>query len=246
VTKLVREIIKIDEEKCDGCGLCVPSCAEGAIQIVDGKARLVGDSLCDGLGACLGTCPLGAITIERREADSFDEEAVRAQAEKSARSPRPAPVFQPCACPGSVARELRPATPAAAGDSASGPPTEPHLGHWPVQIHLLPAQGSLWNDADVLLAADCVPFAMPDFHGRLLAGKTVAVGCPKLDDAAYYTEKLGAIFASNDVRSVTVARMEVPCCAGLVMVARQALALAGKTDLPFHDVTIGLDGRIRR
>jgi NAD-dependent dihydropyrimidine dehydrogenase PreA subunit len=192
-TRLMRAIVKIDEERCDGCGACVPSCAEGAIRVIDGKARLVADHLCDGLGNCLGTCPRGAITIEQRTAPS-------------------------------------------------GPS---RLGHWPVQLHLLPVESHLWQDADVLIAADCVGFAMPDFHSSLLAGKTLAVGCPKLDDVAGYADKLTQVFARNRVRSVTVAHMEVPCCTGIVAAVRQALAQAGCADLPLRDVTVGVDGSIQ-
>lgn len=266
-TRELRKIVIIEDEKCDGCGLCIPKCAEGAIQIIGGKARLVAENLCDGLGNCLGTCPRGAIRVEEREADAFDEAAVEAHLA----SPRPAaqpgaaaetaatqaPSF--CGCPGAAARTLSRAaeaqeapTPAPAGRSASPddtgdgpmPPARSELRHWPVQIALLPPQGDLWREADVLIAADCVGFAMPDLHARLMRGKTVAVGCPKLDDLEAYVQKLAAVFARNAVRSVTVARMEVPCCAGLVTAVLRALAAAGREDLPLREVTVGIEGVI--
>ena len=230
-TTTQRKIVKIDEDKCDGCGLCVPSCAEGAIQIVDGKARLVADNLCDGLGNCLGDCPREAITIEEREANAFDETAVERHQEQQ--KPPPA------ACPGMRMRKLTPPTDTK-GQAADTPS---QLGHWPVQLALVPVTGEMWQDADVLIAADCVPFATADFHGRLLAGKRLAVGCPKLDDLDWHTEKLTEIFASNEIRSVTVAHMEVPCCFGILHAVQQALDAAGKPDVPLHEVEVGVDGR---
>ena len=228
-----RKIVKIDPEKCDGCGLCVPDCAEGAIKIIDGKARLVADNLCDGLGNCLGACPKDAITIEERSADAFDEAAVKAHLAPAA------PVA--CGCPGAAPRKLdRPA----AADAPSGSRVS-RLGQWPVQLALVPASGDLWRDADVLIAADCVPAVMPDFHERLLDGKTVAIACPKLDDVSAQVDKLAAIFANNAIRSVTVAHLEVPCCGGILTAVRRALEMAGRTDVPTHDVTVGVDGTIK-
>lgn len=241
-----RHIVHIDEAKCTGCGLCVSACAEGAIAIIDGKARLVKEIYCDGLGACLGECPENAITIEEREAEAFDEKEtekhVKALREKEADT-------LPCGCPGSMVQKfniIEPSQVAAKEPNASCATsnTQSLLGHWPVQLRLLPPHGEIWENADVLIAADCVPFAMFDFHERLLAGKTVAVGCPKLDDLAYYQEKLADIFANNPIHSVTVAHMEVPCCTGIVAASRKALELAGKADLPFHAVTVGIKGDI--
>ena len=241
-----RKIVKIDEDKCDGCGLCVPECAEGAIRIVDGKARLVGEDLCDGLGNCLGTCPEGAISIEERPAEEFDEAAVAAR-----RGAVEAAVEDggdealPCGCPGTMMRRLerprpgdgaQPATPAA--------PRASRLGQWPVQLALLPASGEIWRDAEVLLSADCVAYAMGDIHDRLLAGRTVAVACPKLDDVEPYAAKLAAVFANNSVKRVIVARMEVPCCAGLVTVVQEAMKRAGK-HVRLDVVTVGIDGGIQ-
>jgi NAD-dependent dihydropyrimidine dehydrogenase PreA subunit len=215
--RTVRKIVHIDEEKCDGCGLCVPNCAEGAIRVVDGKARLMAENLCDGLGACLGHCPKGAITIEERAADAFDEEAVQRASAKE----------KPCGCPGAAPRAVK-----GAG-----------LKHWPVQFMLLPEKGGVWEGADVLLAADCVGYAMPDFHESLLDGKTLAVACPKLDDAEFYLEKLTRVVKENDIRSVTVARMEVPCCGGLARVAELAVRNSGK-DIPVKIVVVGLKGSV--
>jgi NAD-dependent dihydropyrimidine dehydrogenase PreA subunit len=236
MTTSVRKIVKIDEEKCNGCGDCVPSCAEGAIKIINGKARLVADNLCDGLGACLGHCPMGAITVEERPADAFDHAAVEKHL-------KPHPTFTPVVshgggCPGSQMRMFH-AEPAAAAKAPSGSA----LRQWPVQLTLLPAQGPIWQDADVLLAADCVPFAYPDFHAAMLPGHTLAIACPKLDDCGPYVEKLATIFSQNSIRSVTVARMEVPCCFGLVRVAELALERSGRKDLTVKQTVISTRGQ---
>ena len=233
--KATRKIVKIDEDKCDGCGLCVPDCAEGAIQVIDGKAKLLAENLCDGLGACLGVCPQDAITIEERPADEFDEAAVAA-----ARAAEAKPDL-PCGCPGTMARALSPQT---APNKQQGDRTS-QLSHWPVQLTLVGPSGAMWNDADVLIAADCVAFAMPDFHERLLAGRAVVIACPKLDDVGPYIDKLTRIFADNSIRSITVAHMEVPCCTGIVMAARAALDNSGRTDIPFADITVGIDGTVQ-
>jgi NAD-dependent dihydropyrimidine dehydrogenase PreA subunit len=187
MTTAVRKIVKIDADKCDGCGLCVPSCAEGAIRIIDGKARLVAENLCDGLGNCLGTCPKDAITIEERPAEAFsaDRDADASHAHAAAVTAlRPVPQVPAGGCPGSMMRLLRPdgAAQPAGGPAPADEQVPSALRHWPVQLVLLPESGPIWDDADVLLAADCVPVVMPDFHRRLLVGKTVAVACPKLDD----------------------------------------------------------------
>lgn len=257
-----RKIVQIDEAKCDGCGECIPSCAEGAIALVNGKARLSADALCDGLGACLGECPRGAITVTEREADAFDEAAVKVHLErlgKAHAAPPPAPARPRLAiaqdgpapgggCPGSVSRVIprRPLSvvPSASGPGLPGPGAESRLGQWPVQLHLVPISAPYFRDADLLVAADCVPFAYARFHEDLLAGKALVVGCPKLDDVRAYVEKLGRILASNDIRSVTVVRMEVPCCGGISTAARHGLAASGK-DLPFRDVVVGVDGTLR-
>jgi len=246
MTKTLRKMVRIDEDKCDGCGLCVPDCAEGAIKVIDGKARLLAENLCDGLGACLGVCPKDAITVVDQEVDAFDEEAVETQRRAdTAAAQAPAPT--PCGCPGTMLRQLDPAPLAAEAAPATSPSGRPsRLGQWPVQLSLLPPGGAMWQDADVLICADCVPFAMGDFHERLLAGKKLAIACPKLDNVQPYVDKLAAVFSTAAVKSITVAHMEVPCCTGILMVVRNALAQAGRTDIPVRDVTVGLDGTIVR
>ena len=233
-----RTIVRIDADKCNGCGLCVSACAEGAIAIVDGKACLVSETYCDGLGACLGECPQGAITTEAREADAFDPAAVEKHLQRRHQAASPA---AHAGCPGSMMRQMAPRPSAAPCETAARPSG---LQNWPVQLHLLSPGAPYLQGADLLIAADCVPFALADFHERLLAGRVVAIGCPKLDDGEAYVEKLAAIFSGNDIKSVTVAHMEVPCCTGIVHITRQALERAGKR-LPFRDVTVGIDGGIK-
>ncbi|HEU4384310.1 MAG TPA: ferredoxin [Anaeromyxobacteraceae bacterium] len=248
-----RKIVEFDESKCDGCGDCIPSCAEGAIQLVNGKARLVGDVLCDGLGACLGECDKGAIRIVEREAEAFDEAAVERHL-GAARHP-PALADPPATvpgggCPGSRAIDLG-APPPRRGLAVVGLEPEPmrpaaggsRLSHWPVQLHLVSTRAPYFQGADLLLAADCVPFAYARFHDDLLAGRRVVVGCPKLDDNQAYLAKLTELFRVSDVRSVTVAKMEVPCCGGIAWAAREALARSGKS-LPYREVTVGIRGEL--
>ena len=251
---MIRKIIEIDEEKCDGCGLCAEACAEGAIRIVDGKARLVSESYCDGLGACIGECPRDAITIVEREAEAFDEAAVERHLAGSREESSPGHAAQgaagdtlACGCPGSAVRKLggdeatgEATAGAVAGDAARAPS---RLRNWPVQLRLVPVNAPYLRGARLLLAADCVPFALAAFHDRLLAGKVLLVGCPKLDDAAFYRDKLAAILKENDVRDLTVAHMEVPCCSGLVNLARRAVELSGKP-IPFSTVKVGIKGEI--
>ena len=262
-TAQVRKIVRIDPDKCDGCGLCVPSCAEGAIRVVDGKARLLAENLCDGLGNCLGKCPKDAITIEERPAEEFDEAAVEKRKASGFRlqasgGETPATSYGLQAtghgphdgggCPGMRLRQLQPAGSAPQAQmpaGAGGPAPASRLGQWPVQLALVPAAGAIWQDADVLIAADCVGFALPDFHERLLAGKTLVIACPKLDDVGPYVEKLTRIFAGNTIRSITVAHMEVPCCGGIVRAVQAALAASGRTDLRMTDITVGIDGAIQ-
>ena len=213
--KNVRPIIRIEEEKCDGCGLCATACHEGAIAIVDGKARLVSESFCDGLGACLGDCPKGAITIEEREADAFDEDAVaRAQEQKKT------PGQLPCGCPGTMARTL--STPAPKAETNLSPAVS-RLQNWPIQLSLVPVNAPYLKGARLVLAADCTAIACPDFHARFLGGKILLMGCPKLDDAAFYQEKIGAILKENAIESIDVVYMEVPCCGGLVRLVQNAI-----------------------
>ncbi len=214
-----RQVIKIDQEKCDGCGLCVPSCAEGAIRIVNGKAQLLADKFCDGLGACLGECPQGALTVEAREADEFVGPAPGAAHGAAAPAPQAEPeVF---VCPGSRMQQFqRPAAAPAGGESA--------LAHWPVKLRLVAPKAPFLKGAKLLVAADCAPFAAGDFHARFLQGKALVCGCPKFEDTAAQVEKLTAILKENDLQEITIVNMEVPCCFGLVQVVRQAMEAAGK------------------
>ena len=234
--RTLREIVNIDEEKCTGCGQCVIACAEGAIQIIDGKARLVSEIYCDGLGACLGECPEEAITIEERAAEDFDEEATQAylqQLEEEKSLPR--------GCPGSMAREIR-RQPAVAEHVPSGTiPSE--LTNWPVQLKLVAPTAPYFQNSDLLLVADCVPFALADFHTRFLRGRPLVIGCPKLDDAGYYIEKLTELLRQSSVNSLTVVHMEVPCCSGLSFIASRAVQASGK-DIPVSDVTISIQGEV--
>jgi ferredoxin len=273
-----RQIIRIDDEKCNGCGLCIPNCPEGALRIIDGKARLVSDLFCDGLGACVGHCPEGAITIEEREAGEYDERkvmeniarqgenVVRAHLEHleehrqheymkeaiaylvdkkldvpaefrlAAEGAKKAPV---AGCPGCQVVDFREEDGPAGTDDEAPIPSE--LRQWPVQIMLVPPTAPYLRNADLLVAADCVPFAYSGFHRDFLRGKVLLVGCPKLDDAAYYKEKFTEIFRLNDIRSVTVVQMEVPCCFGLMKIVKAAIAAAA-ADIPIENVVIGVKG----
>jgi len=238
-----RKIVKIDEEKCNGCGLCIPNCAEGALQIVGGKAKLMSEKFCDGLGACLGHCPEDAITVIEREAEEFDEKAVEAhlhQQKEVKSQPKPQPVF--AGCPSSMAMHFK--VPEAKTESASVSRAVSQLTHWPVQLKLVPVDASYFRDADLLIAADCVPFAHPDFHRDFMKGKAVVVGCPKLDDIQYYKEKLTEIFKTNSIKSITLPYMEVPCCFGLVKATEDAIAASGK-NIPLKKVKIGIRGDIK-
>ena len=253
VNDMLREIVRIDEEKCNGCGLCVPACAEGAIKIIDGKAKLIADNLCDGLGACLGHCPQDAIIVENREADAFDEAAVEEHLAASDPAPAAHPIQPPAGgcpsaqvrsvasqaggCPSAQVRHVAPGTDAGSRGVASRPS---ELRQWPVQMHLVPPSAPFLQDADLVLAADCAPFAYADFHRDLLKGKALLIGCPKLDDGQAYLDKLTAILRQNRVHSLTVVHMEVPCCSGLIAIARRALEASGAaTRLETVKVTIG-------
>jgi Pyruvate/2-oxoacid:ferredoxin oxidoreductase delta subunit len=271
-----RKIITINEKKCNGCALCIPNCPEGAIQIIDSKARLVSDLFCDGLGACLGHCPQGAISIEEREAVAYDEKKVMAnivrqgpnvikahlkhlqehnesvylkQAMNFLKEKKIKIVLeQACnsdkagvigGCPGSRSMDLRSSQP----DKSSGVSThfDSALSQWPVQLHLVPTHAPYFTGADILIAADCVPFAYANFHQDLLRNKILLVGCPKLDDLSLYANKLKSIFRDNDIKSVTYAHMEVPCCFGLIKVIEEAIGASAK-QIPFSDVTISIKG----
>jgi Pyruvate/2-oxoacid:ferredoxin oxidoreductase delta subunit len=255
--KQTRKIIKIDEERCNGCGLCVPSCAEGAIQVVDGKARLVAEKYCDGLGACLGECTQGALQVEDATVDAFDELAAKAHVRttahagtpadhgKSLQMAAPADAAMPCGCPSSIMQSFAPQT---ACENANIPGSRPGSGvsaltHWPIQIHLVPPTAPFLRGADLLVAADCTPAAYHRFHDDLLRGKKILVGCPKFDDADAYVQKFAAIFKTADIKSVTVAVMEVPCCQGLPVIVRKGMSLAGK-NVPLKVVTISTRGEL--
>jgi len=235
----LRNIVKIDEEKCNGCGLCVNACAEGAIKIIDGKARLVSEIYCDGLGACLGHCPQDAITIEKRVAEDFDEEATNAYLSMEKNSQ----VQTDFVCPGMAAKQLR--KKAVPDDTAQAGEVPSRLGQWPVQLKLVSPHAPYFAGSDLLLVADCVPFAMGDFHNLFLKDHSIAVGCPKLDDVQFYIEKLATILQANKLNSLTVIHMEVPCCSGLTHIARQAIAKSN-IDMTFEDVTIDLQGNVSR
>ncbi len=240
-----RQIIRIDQEKCDGCGLCVPSCAEGAIQIVDGKAQLQADRFCDGLGACLGECPQGALTIEEREADEFVGPAPGYEAQPGAAHgappAAPAPAVAPAdsgvfVCPGSRVQQFsRPAAAVAPAASA--------LAHWPVKLRLVAPQAPFLKGARLLVAADCAPFAAGDFHARFLQGRALVCGCPKFEDAEANVDKLTAILKENDIQEITIVNMEVPCCFGLVQVVRRALEASGQNP-PVTICTLGTQGQV--
>jgi Pyruvate/2-oxoacid:ferredoxin oxidoreductase delta subunit len=242
-----RKIIHIDEEKCDGCGQCVSACAEGAIQIRNGKARLVSETYCDGLGACLGECPRGAITMTERDAEAFDEEATRRHLAGLAMKKE---LAAHVGCPGSAARTFQldvqnngTGKMPVRQDAGETPAPPSALSHWPVQLRLVPPNAPFFQDADLLLVADCVPFAYADFHRRFLGGRPVVVGCPKLDDAQAAMDKVAAILRASTIRSLTVVHMEVPCCTGLVRIARAAIAASGK-EIPLDDATISIRGQV--
>ena len=225
-----RNIVHIDEEKCNGCGQCVPACHEGAIKIIDGKARLAADSLCDGLGACLGECPQGAITLEAREAAAYIEVEV------------PAGKPLACGCPGSMMRDLR-TVPKTEGAGTPGPVVS-ELRQWPVQLKLLNPSAPFFKDADMVVSADCAAFAYGDFHRKFLKGRVLVIFCPKLDDDLdSYVKKLAAVFKVNTVRSVTIVRMEVPCCGGTSQIVEEALKRSGKNIL-MKEYTLSLQGTI--
>jgi Fe-S-cluster-containing hydrogenase component 2 len=240
--KAVRKIIEIDEERCDGCGQCLIACAEGAIEIVEGKARLIKDTYCDGLGACLGECPQGALRIIEREAPEFDPEAVEHHLEQKGRqeeAPKAALLSQ---CPSSQIR-LFEVSSEAGKRSAGQEPAASALSHWPVQISLVPASAPFLKGADLLVAADCTPVAYGNFHGDFLQGKALLLGCPKLDDVPQYVKKFTEIFSAADIKSVTVLSMEVPCCSALAVIVKKGMVEAGKT-IPIEEVVIGVRGTI--
>ncbi len=239
---MIRQIIQIDEELCNGCGACANACHEGAIAMVDGKAKLLRDDYCDGLGNCLPACPAGAITFVEREAAAYDEAAVKAKQEEAHKKPSPA-AKPACGCPGTRSRSIERAPRPAAEPRAIGENAAPsRLSQWPVQIKLAPVNAPYFRGAKLLIAADCTAYARGDFHERFIKNHVTLIGCPKLD-MTDYTEKLTEILRKNDIRSVTVVRMEVPCCGGLEQAVKSALLQSGKM-VPWQVVTIATDGAI--
>jgi len=242
--KVKRKIIHIDDELCDGCGACVPSCAEGAIQLIDGKAKILAEKYCDGLGACIGDCPKGALSIEERVAEEFDEEAVEAYLASKEEEGPAEEVPMSGGCPSARIQTFAPSVscesanePAVQGDSLSA------LTHWPVQIRLVPPTAPFLQGAHLLVAADCTPVAYPRFHRDFLLGKVVLMGCPKFDDVKGYVQKFTDIFREADIQGVTILDMEVPCCSALPMIVKRAMESAGKK-IPLEEVTIGSKGEI--
>ena len=249
---MIRQIIKIDEEKCTGCGICVTACHEGAIAMVDGKAKLIRDDYCDGLGNCLPACPTGAITFEEREALPYDEAAVMAnmqQAEEACAQAATLTIAGPvqggghaCSCPGSRSKTIQHSSQDTAAANQPSQIPQSQLRQWPVQIKLVPVHAPYFDGANLLIAADCCAFAYGNFHQEFIRNRITLVGCPKLDDVDY-TEKLTAIIANNNIKSMMVVRMEVPCCGGIEHAAKRALQASGKF-IPWQVVTISTDGRI--
>ena len=227
-----RRIIEIDREKCNGCGACAAACHEGAIAMVDGKAQLMRDDYCDGLGDCLPACPTNAISFVEREAKAYDEKAVQAHKQQQKKP-------LPCGCPGTQAKAIRHENSECAAPSAEQPS---RLSQWPVQIKLVPVKAPYFKGAKLLIAADCTAYAYASFHEKFIKGHITLVGCPKLDDVDY-SEKLTEIIRENDIQSVTIVRMEVPCCGGLENAAKKAIMNSGKF-LPWQVVVISTDGRI--
>ena len=242
--EVTRGIVEIDEELCDGCGHCVPACAEGAIEVVDGKARLVAEKYCDGLGACLGECPNGAITVVEREAEEFDEEAVGAYLHSKAGQGSPEEATMACGCPSSQIETLGPPV---SCQEANAPGFDPSvlsaLSHWPVQIRLVPPTAPFLKGAHLLVAADCTAVAYPNFHQGLLRGKVVMVGCPKFDDVQDCIQKFADIFSEATIKGVTVVMMEVPCCSALPVIVKRGMELAGR-QIPLEEIVISRRGEI--
>lgn len=245
--KVTRKIIEIDEEKCNGCGNCVIACAEGAIEIIDGVAKVIADKYCDGLGACIGDCPEDALKIIERTADEFDEEAVEELLKKQAENKKE-PETIACGCPSTAMKTF----PTAGGAEACGCSSHASvqtsggssaLGHWPVQIRLVPPGAPFLKNADLLIAADCVPVAYPNFHADFLKGKAVMIGCPKFDNAEEYVDKLAVVFKESQIKSITSVIMEVPCCSALPIIVKKAFEKA-QVQIPFEEVVVSARGEI--
>jgi NAD-dependent dihydropyrimidine dehydrogenase PreA subunit len=226
---VLRKIVHIDEEKCNGCGSCVPRCAEGALKMINGKARLVSEVYCDGLGACLGECPVGAIAFEERDAEAFDEDLVKKHVNTKVSNNLGENTGSSDMCSSNQVVNL------------SQPP-ESRLSHWPIQLTLVPPQAPFLHDADLVIAADCVPFTYANFHNDFLDGKSLVIGCPKLDDVQFYRERLTQILKINNIRSVTVVNMEVPCCFGLYQAVKLAITASGKS-IPLRQEVLSVKGK---
>jgi len=245
--KVTRKIIEIDDEHCDGCGQCVPACAEGAIQVIDGKARLVAEKYCDGLGACLGECPTGALSIVEREVEEFDEEAVEEYLSSKGQKESPEEATLPCGCPSA---QIQSFAPPASCEEANEPVIHQKSpvsarSHWPVQIRLVPPTAPFLKGADLLVAADCTPVAYPNFHQDFLKGRIVMVGCPKFDDVQAYIQKFAEIFTTAEIKSITVVVIDVPCCEGLPVIVEKAMERASKK-IPMEKVVISERGEVLR
>lgn len=243
--KIIRKIIKIDEELCNGCGQCILACAEGTLELVDGKAKVISDNLCDGLGACIGECPTGALTIEQREAEEFNEAAVEKRlAEIERKKTEIKSGVRPSGCPSAQIMEF--------GAGKTAPPSvdmdidslsESELTHWPVKIRLVPSNAPFLNDADVLVLADCVPAAYPDLHKHLIKGRAVMMGCPKFDDAQQYIDKMEKICLHGGIKRLTSVIMDVPCCSGLHHIVREGRKASGM-NIPLEEIVINRRGKI--
>lgn len=233
---MIRKIVSIDENKCDGCGLCATACHEGAIEIIDNKAKLISDEYCDGLGDCLPNCPKGAISIIERESKDYDEEAVKKKANKSTHE-------HSCSCPGSSAKIIK-KIPYEKKKEVPFIKVSSELSTWPVQLKLVNPGASYFEGAHLLIAADCTAYAYGNIHEDFIKGRVTLIGCPKLDDAAYYKEKIQEILENNDIKSVTVLRMEVPCCGGIVRACQEAM-LDSRKIVPYREVVIGTDGSVK-
>lgn len=241
---MIRKIVNIDEKKCNGCGLCANACHESAIVLVDGKAKLLSDEYCDGLGDCLPECPTGAITIIERESKEYDEEAVKKRMEEIKKEK--AEVKMPCGCPGSAAKKIERrvlTTPIQKKAAVNFEGQKSELMQWPVQLKLVSPTAPYFYNANLLVAADCTAYAYANFHKDFIKDHITVIGCPKLDDIGYYKEKLVEIIKSNDLKSISVVRMEVPCCGGIVAAVKAAMLEAGVI-VPYSEVTIGTDGEI--
>jgi len=243
--KIARKIIEIDDQLCNGCGQCVPSCAEGALQIINGKARVIAENLCDGLGACLGECPTGALQVVERQAEEFDEHAVKkylSEKEKTAKEKEPALA---CGCSSQHIQTFMPST-SGCRQMDNGKKTGSRvsaLTHWPIQIRLVPANASFLKNADLLVAADCTAVAYAGLHDELLAGRVIMMGCPKFDDKELYVQKFAEIFSKAGIKSITVLIMTVPCCSGLPWIVKNGMEAAG-VNIPINEIMINPQGQV--